>query len=174
MKRDRSFRSLAVVAVLVATVGLGVAFAALAQQLNIDGDIVVRSNSLLVEFDNLREAVNGAESDVSATLTATTLTFNADLAVPGDSVIFEWDVVNIGTLDAVISSYVVIFPDHPNLDVQLTYADGSPIAEGDLLNVGTSRGLRLIALYTVPAGGELPETDLTFTVSAQITYIQNR
>jgi len=176
MNRERSFRSLAVVAVLVATIGLGVAFAALAQQLNIEGDVVVRGGSTwVIEFDNLEPAsVSGTASAANATLTATTMTFDADLAEPGDSVVFEWDIVNSGSINAMVNSVLLNFPNHPNITVTLTYADGSQIAQNDTLNAGTSRGVRLVVLYDVPAGGELPDQDINFTVSATINYMQNR
>ena len=109
MEKTRKIKIISLCALLVAVLGLTVAFAALSQTLTIKGSAAVNAASWDIHF----EKTSGKETEVkgAATFTEPTLSgtkienFSATLTKPGDSVTYYFDIVNNGTVDAVVSSY---------------------------------------------------------------------
>ena len=109
MEKDRKIKVLSLFALLVAVLGLTVAFAALSQRLTINGSAAVDAASWDIHFEKTsgkETEVKGAATFTEPTLSGTTIeNFSATLTKPGDSVIYYFDIVNKGTIDAVILSY---------------------------------------------------------------------
>ena len=109
MEKTRKIKIISLCALLVAVLGLTVAFASLSQTLTINGNATVDTASWDIHF----EKTSGKETEVkgAATFTEPTLSgtkienFSATLTKPGDSVTYYFDIVNKGTVDAVVSSY---------------------------------------------------------------------
>ena len=109
MEKTRKIKIISLCALLVAVLGLTVAFASLSQTLTINGSAAVNAASWDIHF----EKTSGKETEVkgAATFTEPTLSgtkienFSATLTKPGDSVTYYFDIVNNGTVDAVVSSY---------------------------------------------------------------------
>ena len=93
---------------------MAIAYAYLAQQLRINGNIAIGS-TWNVRITNIeeKEKTVGASSKISPTYDATTATFNVGFISPGDYIIYEIEVSNLGTLDAVID----------NINVSVAYSD---------------------------------------------------
>ena len=176
-RQGRRTRNLAVIAVAVAILGMSVGFAALQQSLAITGTGTVRSATWGISFSNLQPPVLvGATVDTPAQLAvnSTTLTFAVSLHKPGDSVQYNFDVRNNGTIDARISSVNITGISEAaaaNITYSLTYADGSPIAVNDTLAQGASRNLRLTLTYQNVS--VVPDQDIILNVGATINYIQD-
>ena len=111
MEKERKIKIISLCALLVAVLGLTVAFAALSQTLTINGNATVDTASWDIHF----EKTSGKETEVegAATFTEPTLSgtaienFSATLTKPGDSVTYYFDIVNKGTVDAVVSSSTI-------------------------------------------------------------------
>ena len=109
MEKTRKIKIISLCALLAAVLGLTVAFASLSQTLTIKGSAAVNAASWDIHF----EKTSGKETEVkgAATFTEPTLSgtkienFSATLTKPGDSVTYYFDIVNNGTVDAVILSY---------------------------------------------------------------------
>jgi len=109
MEKTRKIKIISLCALLVAVLGLTVAFASLSQTLTINGSAAVNAASWDIHF----EKTSGKETEVkgAATFTEPTLNgtkienFSTTLTKPGDSVTYYFDIVNNGTVDAVVSSY---------------------------------------------------------------------
>ena len=105
MEKERKIKVLSVAALLVAVLGLTVAFAALSQTLTINGSATVNAASWDVHFENLSEATieGGAEVVTKPTITedgTSIQTFKVKLTKPLDSVIYTFDVKNAGSINA--------------------------------------------------------------------------
>lgn len=125
MKRNRGMTIIAVIGLLIAVVGLGVAFAAFSTTLTINGSATVEGTTWDVHFDNkLPTMVNHSYVDHSngsvelsddsinhisdgvkiiskPTLTNTTLSgFKVQFNTPGQSINFTWAVHNSGNYNA--------------------------------------------------------------------------
>ena len=109
MEKTRKIKIISLCALLAAVLGLTVAFAALSQTLTIKGSAAVNAASWDIHF----EKTSGKETEVKGTATFTEPTlsgtkienFSATLTKPGDSVTYYFDIVNKGTVDAVVLSY---------------------------------------------------------------------
>ena len=109
MEKTRKIKIISLCALLVAILGLTVAFASLSQTLTINGSAAVDAASWDIHFEKTsgkETEVKGAATFTEPTLNGTTIeNFSATLTKPGDSVTYYFDIVNNGTVDAVISSY---------------------------------------------------------------------
>ena len=109
MEKTRQIKIISLCALLVAVLGLTVAFAALSQTLTINGSAAVNAASWDIHFEKTsgkETEVKGAATFTEPTLSGTTIeNFSATLTKPGDSVIYYFDIVNNGTVDAQIESY---------------------------------------------------------------------
>lgn len=95
-------RTLAIFALAVALIATTVAYAALSTTLNISGNITKKGGSWSVGITNLSSVSTTGTGSMSKapSVTGTTLSFDADLKKPGDSVSFTFDIVNSGTVTA--------------------------------------------------------------------------
>lgn len=110
MERNRKIKTLSLVALIVAVLGLGVAFAALSSQLTINGSAKAQAGSWNIHFSKTLDMPTQTTGDASftePTLSDTSiLGFKATVTKPGDSVTYYFDIVNSGTVDALVDSYV--------------------------------------------------------------------
>lgn len=116
MEKERKIRTLSLVALVVAVLGLTVAFAALTQTLTIEGTAEVKGAKWSVKFANLStsnkvggatvEKETGTETEKTAKIVGdTTIELpKITLTKPGDTVSYTFDVVNDGTIDAKITA----------------------------------------------------------------------
>ena len=110
MERNRKIKILSLVALIVAVLGLGVAFAALSSQLTINGSAKAQAGSWNIHFVKTLDMPTQTTGDASftePTLSDTSiLGFKATVTKPGDSVTYYFDIVNSGTVDALVDDYV--------------------------------------------------------------------
>ena len=92
---------------------MAVGYALLAQELTINGNASIDS-TWRVEITNItqKELVGGV-TEKSKSYTATTANFDIGFTQPGDYVIYDIEVTNSGTLDAVISNINVVTDNNP-------------------------------------------------------------
>ena len=138
MERNRKIKTLSLVALIVAVLGLGVAFAALSSKLTINGSAKAQAGSWNIHFTktlDMPTQTTGNASFTEPTLSDTSiLGFKATVTKPGDSVTYYFDIVNSGTVDALIEDYVFktgylecsgeSFSDHPECKIYDFNSDG--------------------------------------------------
>ena len=202
MEKQRSIKVLSVVALIVAVLGLTVAFAALSQTLNITGTGSVKGNTSDelgkktwdIHFENVKIASTTglAEATLPAETNTTVLVdYTVKLSAPGDSVTYTFDVVNGGKLDAELSNFVksesLVCTGNgdnaeadastvcSNLTYTLTYDDSSKteVTKGDTLTVSeASKKMILTIAYN---GSSIPSNDVTInsdSLEIAMTYTQ--
>ena len=106
MEKERKIKTLSLVALIVAVLGLTVAFAALSQTLTINGTASVDAATWDVHFEGLTNEVSGgAKINGDPVVNGTSITgINATLTKPNDYALFMTDIQNAGTINAKISS----------------------------------------------------------------------
>ena len=109
MEKERKIKTLSLVALIVAILGLTVAFAALSQTLTINGTASINSATWDIHFENLVRSTKGdATINGEPTLNSTTISgIDVTLTKPNDGVVFLVDIVNDGTIDAKVESIEV-------------------------------------------------------------------
>ena len=142
MEKERKIKSLILIVLLVAELGLGIAFAALSSSLTINGSANAQENSWNIHFAKTLDMPTQTTGDASftePTLSDTSiLGFKAIVTKPGDSVTYYFDIVNSGTVDALVDDYVFRsgyqdcsgsrVSDHPECKIYDFNSDGNVTA----------------------------------------------
>lgn len=199
MERERRSRVLAVIAILIAVVSLGVGFAAYSRELTIDGTGTVEASSWEIRFENLGEKqVTGTAVEVTAPTINTNDTnigdYDVTFTTPGDSISYSFEIANNGTFDAELTTLTVPTPKCQgsgltaeedasnvcaNLEYKLVYSGsdastGTAVAKGDTIGAGERRYVTLTLTYkdTITAD-KLPQDDVEITdLAISLIYSQ--
>ena len=173
--KDRNKRKL-IIYVLVGVLMLTtVAYAALSTVLNVSGTVVKKGNLWNIYFTNPSSAsVVGTAKGSNITIQATKLNFYVSLYKPSDKVTYTVDIKNGGTIDAVLNSISLTGLDTAksnSLNYTVTYSDGSTIKEGDTLNVGANKTLKITVEFDSTATS-IPASDVNLTFGVTLIYGQ--
>ena len=191
MEKNRGVKILAISALVVAVIGLTVAFASMSQTLTIGGTATMDTESWDIHFANLAPTTVGAAAHEHAsvttepTLASTSISgLEAVVTRPGDYVEYTFDVVNNGTINATLETLTknttptCESPTHVtadetlvcgNLTYTLKYGSGNTghtagtaVAEDDTLNAGETVHLVLHLEYNSSAT-TLPTADVNIS-----------
>ena len=185
MKKGVGFSAVLIVLLVVAVVAMSIGFAVFSQNLNINGTATVASSNWNVQFktDSYQESVGSVQVDTgNRTLNATSMTFDVDLAKPGDFYEFTVTVENAGTLNAYLSGITMSTLDEDQqkyLKYQITYDNGSTYTtttsslNNDLAS-GATADVKVRVEYIQPAVPEDLPTDgpQEITLTATLNYLQ--
>ncbi len=174
VEKERKIKVLSLVALIVAVLGLTVAFAALSQTLTINGTASVNAAEWDIHFENLEPNLSdGAKLNSEPVLDGTSITgIDAVITKPGDGVEIGVDMVNKGTINAKIGSVeisklctlespvescdwnndgVVTQEDidkvNDNIFFTIMYQDATVLKVGDSLNVGETKHIYSYLVY---------------------------
>jgi hypothetical protein len=181
-QHHKKTRMIAVAALVVGVLGMGVAFAALSTTLNINGAAKIKNAAWDIHWASLTCAPTGEAAVVSssiskATKDGDTVNVSAEFKANGDTVVCTMNAVNDGTLDAELTGFANSLTNLTAINVTSTLvydaadtinAGGTP-ADGDALAKKTSRPMKLTLTYT----GNLVAADSdskTFTYA--LPYVQ--
>ena len=188
MKNNRKvLYGLVALALLLSVVGISIGFAAMSQELDINGVAEVAPATWKIKFKDLSAPTITGDAVVTTAPTITSDThignYDIQLTKPGDSVVYTFKVANEGTIDAELGTYTKAAPTFTgtgatkttdettvssNLVYTLTYADGTAIQTNDTLLKNTEKTLKLTVAYdenatTLPTNPvEITGMDVTF------------
>ena len=101
----RKNKSIYIVLIVIALIGITIGYAVINTTLNINGKSSISKNTWDVYFDNVVVKDGSVEAVKIPTVTdKTTVDFEVALNLPGDFYEFTVDVVNAGSIDAMIES----------------------------------------------------------------------
>ena len=175
----RNFKSNVVVAVvLLLLIGITIGYASINSTLNINGTTDISSNSWDIHFDNV-EVTSGSVAATTAAAIQTDKTqvkFGVDLDLPGDFYEFTVDVVNAGSLDAMINDAVksgLSTAQEVYTSYIVTYENGDEIKKCDQLAAGETKTLKVRVEYRKDITAEqLPTTAQSLELNFEAQYIQ--
>ena len=153
MKRNKKQNMYLILGIMILAVTLG--YAALAATLKINGTLDVAKTSWDVHFENVSitpKSVTATTEPTSDNTTTTEMEYTVDFTKPGDFYEFTVDMVNKGTINAMITSvsnkvYQAngtterTLPEY--LKSTVTYDDGIAIAEKHKLDAGASEKIKV-------------------------------
>ncbi len=163
---------------LIVLASIGTGYAYIKSNLNINGTANVTAASWDVHFENLNVTTGSITATTPANITDdTTVTFSAELSNPNDFYEFTVDVVNDGTMDAMIDSFSIsptlTTAQKKYLEYTVTYSDGTPLANKQELKVGTSETLKVRFSYIENSDKtNYPTEDQSFNIEFSVDYIQ--
>ena len=170
---------------------LTVIYARLTQKLDINVNSNSKSSTWDIHFENLNSNVIGkaklsSDNQLKIMNDSTTISGSVgNLYLPGDSIIYTFDIVNGGTMPAVLSvSPTIGAPECSslsmtssndvcnNVEYTLTYDDGTDIRTGDSLDKGEKRAAKL-TLSLKETMSSVPSEDVNITnIAATLFYSQ--
>ena len=183
-RRKRDIKILAVL--LLVCAGIGYAF--LNANLKIDGVVSVPAGNWDIHFDNIQVASGSvalADGDTAATIVpgqTNKVSYKVSLHNPGDYYEFTVDVVNAGTVDAMIDTVSSKLNNTEITDSNLpaylkykvTYADGTYLGTRHKLNAGQTETYRIKVEFKYKMG--IDETELpngeALNFDFQVDYVQ--
>lgn len=189
--KENRVRNVVLGVLAVSLIGLTVAYAQLTQRLNINGTAKSKSNTWDIHFENLKSTVTGnavLSQDNTLTIVSNSTTISGsvgNLSLPGDSIVYTFDIANKGTISAQLSADPIISTPEcssndatgatvvcENVIYTLTYADGSKIKTGDILEKGEKKAAKLtLSLKNSMSAVPSAEVDIT-NIAAVLNYNQ--
>ena len=160
--------------VFVLIVGITLAYAALTSTLSIKGNTLVKKATWDVHFENLVNENASLEATIDDS--KTTVNYTVTLDKPGDSYEFIVDVVNDGTLDAMVSSVInTILTEEQQkyLEYNVTDLEGNLLQEKEGLSSGDKKSIKITLNYKDDiTASDLPTEDQVLTLQFQVPYVQ--
>ena len=164
--------------VLVSVFSLTIAYAALSVTLNITGNAQVVASTWDIHLDNVKVTSDSVSGITPSITTPTTASFSTTLNMPGDFYEFTIDVVNAGSIDAMIDSVT----KEPTLtEVQakyinyiIEYENGEAITTKQLVSKNSSVRLKVRVEFRKDViASDLPTTSETLNLSFTVNYTQS-
>ncbi|MBR4693747.1 MAG: BspA family leucine-rich repeat surface protein [Bacilli bacterium] len=171
MKRRKRYYKY-IYGLLVVFIGIG--FAYLTANLNINGIGSFGSQSWNIHFDNV-VVDNTSYSPDTPTVSDDdlTITFASGLRLPGDYYKFNVDIVNDGSLDAMFDSVNVTansdFSDY--IDYTITYQNGESLAQYDMLPANSSKTITVNFFYKDIDLSDLPTEEMELSFTLEFNYL---
>jgi len=189
MDRSRRFKIVSIFILILAVIGLSIAYAAMSEVLSITGTAKMNSADWNIKFNNLSAEKTGDATFIEPTLSDTSLLdYEVNLTKPGDSVTFIFDVTNNGNIDAVLGTLTKGKPKCSgtgsnasrdakivcdNLTYTFKYVDGGAVKVGDTLEKKEVSKMQLQLIYNSDAK-ELPNDDVVVKgLNINVIYNQN-
>ena len=180
MKKNKRRNVIMLLILLVCAVTIG--FAILTTTLEINGIGLVKGNKWDIHWENV-DNIDGVDATTPVIDAAkTTVTYEINLAEPGDYYEFTVDAKNDGTIDAEIAKIENYFyeadgeteieePEY--FGYSITDEDDKPLEIGKRLNVGQSHTYKVrIDFNTNVNSSQLPKEGATIISKFTVTYIQ--
>ena len=163
---------------LVCVFTLTIAYAALNAVLTISGNAQVSSADWDIHLANPKVTNGSATTNVPQIKTNSTMEFSTTLNMPGDFYEFTVDVVNSGSIDAMIENVI----KNPELDAsqkkylnyEVTYQNGESITTKQTLAHGTTMPIKVRIEYRKDLiASDLPTGQVVLDLSLTLEYIQS-
>ena len=174
--KNKNKKIIVYVCLLILCISIG--YAALSTTLNITGESSIKSAKWDIHFDNLvvDSASVSAIGPATINQSKNTIDYTVKLSSPGDSYSFTVDVVNSGTIDAmvsVVSNTGLSDEQKKYVSYSVTYSNGLEVNTKDSLNAGDKRKLKVEVRYrTDLSASDLPSEDKPLDLTFKVTYVQ--
>ena len=176
--KDRKFLYGILCIVLVSVFTLTIAYAALNAVLTISGSAQVSSAEWDIHFDNIKVKSGSVSGEDPKITTPTTATFSTTLNMPGDYYEFTIDVVNDGSIDAMIglsmNSGGLNAEQAKYIRTSITYENGTTIEGSQLLKKDSFARIKVRVEYRNDIlASDLPTSTSTITFGLTLMYMQD-
>ena len=163
-----------VIPLLMLLIFISIGYSYLSTGLKVTGGLGVPKMTWDIHFEDLVEnPTNNVVAITPASIgdSKTSIAFDLALNFPGDKYAFDVDVVNNGTIDAMLSGYTVTGISATQSEIisyHFTYADGDELESKDLLSVGERESLHFDILYL----DKLFDEDQNMNIVITLDYVQ--
>ena len=187
--RNNGPKKIALVTLVVAIVGLTVAFAMLSSNLNISGSAYVDPVKWGIYFDELSDGVTYNKATLDANTKAEIMTdsngaktkignMKVNLSIPGDKVVYTVDLVNEGTIPVEIARITKPDMKYDFITFKVTYTGtNTEVSKGNVIEAGSDGepaiyNLTITINYDKELVSELPTEELQIGLSYELEFKQ--
>ena len=176
--KDRKVLTLGLCLILVCVFTLTIAYAALSAVLTISGSAQVTSADWDIHLANPK-VTNGSVTTTVPTITSgKTLSFSTTLNMPGDFYEFTVDVVNGGSIDAMIDKVTktpeLTAEQAKYLKYEVSYANGESISTKQTIASGVTMPIKVRVEYRKDlVASDLPTGQVVLDLSLTLEYVQS-
>lgn len=176
--RNRNVLYIILGIVLVSVFTLTIVYAALSVTLNITGSAEVVASNWDIHLDNVQLNSNSVTTTVPSITSSTTATFSTTLTTPGDFYEFTIDVVNDGSIDAMIDGITktptLTETQAKYLKYEVEYQNGEAINTKQLVSANSFVRLKVRVEFRKDiTASDLPTTSETLNLSFTVNYVQS-
>lgn len=157
---------------LAAIVLMSVGYAALAQVLTINGTANIDAE-WNIEITGITEGTMTGATTKTAASTATSATFNVDLAYPGAVATYVVDIENKGTIDAILDSITGVDSANAALPAEIQYEVTGVAANDALAAKGKAKATVTVKWVKSADNTDTIPTTKTKTATINLNYVQN-
>ena len=178
MEKRKNKKKSTLVLLLLLLVGISIGYAALTSNLNIHGNTKIKKAEWDVHFENLVKSEGSESADKEAVIDAskTLIKYTVKLPEPGDFYEFTVDIVNKGSIDAMVSEVLktgLTTDQEKYIEYTATHTNGKELKQYDSLKAGQTRKIKIRVKYKDDLNPEdLPTEDKSIDLSFQVTYVQ--
>ncbi|MDY5875866.1 MAG: hypothetical protein SPJ74_07320 [Bacilli bacterium] len=161
--------------ILFAWSTIGVGYAYLSSNLRLAGTANIAKTSWNIHFSNIKFDEGNVEATTPAKIVNdTTISLDVSLESPGDKYSFNVDVVNSGTIDAMLTEIFkteLTEEQQKYIEYTIKYSDGNEIKEKDLLKKDSKETLKIEIKYK--DGNNYAPNDINAKLSFTLNYVQD-
>ena len=176
--QDRKTLYLILGLVLVSVFTLSIAYAAMSAVLEIHGNSEVVASSWDIHLENAKVKSGSVSANAPSISGTSSVGFDVELNMPGEFYEFTVDVVNEGSIDAMIDS-VVKTPELTSaqakyIKYEITYENGESISAKQTLKKGTSTPIKVRVEYRKDiVASDLPSSSTELSLKLTLIYVQS-
>ena len=176
--KDRKTLYITLSIVMVCVFTLTIVYAALNAVLEITGNAEVVASSWDIRLENIQLINGSVTNNIPTIIDKTTASFYTTLKNPGDYYMFTVDVVNNGSIDAMIDSIEKLPPltteQAKYLNYIVEYQSGDSINSKQIVEASSFVRLKVkVALRTDVISTDLPQNAETLQLSFKVNYVQS-
>ena len=175
--KNRKTLYLTLTIILISVLSLTVVYAALSTVLNITGSSQITASNWDIHLAN-PSVSSGSVNNNLPTINGNNLSFNATLSLPGDYYEFTVDVVNSGSIDAMIDSVIktpeLTIEQTKYIKYEVSYANGESISTKQTIKKRMSTPIKVRVEYRNDlTASDLPSTETNLSLKLTLVYIQS-
>lgn len=175
---SRKTLSLTLIIMAISILSLTVVYAALSVTLNITGSTEIAASNWDIHLENPIVRTGSVSANAPSISGNNNLSFTANLKTPGDYYEFSVDVVNDGTVDAMIDSIVktpeLTEEQSKYIKYEATYQNGNSISTKQTLKKGTRTPIIIRVEFRKDlTAADLPKTTTNLNLKLTLVYVQS-
>ena len=177
-RRDRKVLYMSLGIVIMSILTLTIVYATLSTTLSINGNTEVLASNWDIHLDNVELNNKSATTNKPTITSSTTATFSTTLSKPGDFYEFTIDVVNDGSIDAMIDSISktpeLTTEQKKYLNYIVEYQNGEAITTKQLVKADSFVRLKVKVEFRKDIlASDLPKQEETLNLSFMVNYVQS-
>ena len=175
---SRKTLSLTLIIMAISILSLTVVYAVLSVTLNITGSTEIAASNQDIHLENPIVRTGSVSANAPSISGNNNLSFTANLKTPGDYYEFTVDVVNDGTVDAMIDSIVktpeLTEEQSKYIKYEATYQNGNSISTKQTLKKGTRTPIIIRVEFRKDlTAADLPKTTTNLNLKLTLVYVQS-